>query len=134
MTFSSQGGRARFFSCCQCTSIGTFQFIFTFTFTFPCYLGRSMSRQPPAVRAKVMTLARDGMPKWKIMQETGCERRLVKRWASRAGDDANFSMADLPRSGRRRKLVKSEVGRITRGKRRKSSRVVAAGGRSNQNS
>ena len=85
-----------------------------------------MSRRPPEDRGAVVFLHKDGLTTAEICRKTGLDRRFVTRWISRYNDSG--SLDDAAGAGRKRKLSKSverTVEKKMRGKRRRSSRVIA---------
>ena len=85
-----------------------------------------MSRRPPEDRGAVVFLHKDGLTTAEICRKTGFDRRFVTRWISRYNDSG--SLDDAAGAGRKRKLSKSverTVEKKMRGKRRRSSRVIA---------
>ena len=85
-----------------------------------------MSRRPPEDRGAVVFLHKDGLTTPEICRMTGFDRRFVTRWISRYNDSG--SLDDAAGAGRKRKLSKSverTVEKKMRGKRRRSSRVIA---------
>jgi len=87
-----------------------------------------MSRHSKVDRAKVVALAAEGCSNQIIAQRTGLHKSFVERWAKR-GRGPSPQLEDRPRPGGRRKLSTGQVKQLvksTAGKRRKSSRKVAA--------
>jgi len=85
-----------------------------------------MSRIPLEDRGAVVFLHKDGLTTAEICRKTGFDRRFVTRWISRYNDSG--SLDDAASAGRKRKLSKSverTVEKKMRGKRRRSSRVIA---------
>ena len=85
-----------------------------------------MSRRPPEDRGAVVFLHKDGLTTAEICRKTGFDRGFVTRWISRYNDSG--SLDDAAGAGRKRKLSKSverTVEKKMRGKRRRSSRVIA---------
>ena len=85
-----------------------------------------MSRRPPEDRGAVVFLHKEGLTTAEICRRTGFDPRFVTRWISRYNDSG--SLDDAGGAGRKRKLSKSverTVEKKMRGKRRRSSRVIA---------
>ena len=85
-----------------------------------------MSRRPPEDRWAVISFHKQGLTTAAICRTTGFDRRFVARCISKYNDTG--SVDDAQHAGRPRKLskgVERTVERKTRGKRRRSSRVIA---------
>jgi transposase len=87
---------------------------------------KRMSRRPPEDRGAVVFLHKEGLTTAEICRKTGFDRQFVTRWISRYNDSG--SLDDAAGAGRKRKLskgVERTVEKKMRGKRRRSSRVIA---------
>lgn len=85
-----------------------------------------MSRRPAEDRWAVVSFHKQGLTTAAICRTTGFDRQFVTRCISKYNDSG--SIDDAPRAGRRRKLsegVERTVEKKMRGKRRRSSRVIA---------
>jgi transposase len=85
-----------------------------------------MSRKPLGDRWSVITWHKEGLSEADICRKTGHDRRFVARWIERY--ESGKAVLDEQRSGRPRKLstrIEQNIERKMRGKRRRSSRVVA---------
>ena len=84
-----------------------------------------MSRRPPEDRWAVISFHKQGLTTAAICRTTGFDRRFVARCISKYNDTG--SVDDAQHAGRPRKLskgVERTVEKKTRGKRRRSSRVI----------
>ena len=87
---------------------------------------KRMSRRPPEDRWAVISWHNEGLKTAEICHQTGFDRQFVTRCISKYNDSG--SVDDAERAGRPRKLskgVERTVERKMRGKRRRSSRVIA---------
>jgi transposase len=87
---------------------------------------KRMVRRPPEDRAAVVSWYKQGLTPAEICRQTGFDHHFVTRWISRYNDSG--SLDDAERAGRPRKLstrVERTVERKMRGKKRRSSRVIA---------
>ena len=85
-----------------------------------------MSRRPAEDRWAVVSFHKQGLTTAAICRTTGFDRQFVTRCISKYNDSG--SIDDAPRAGRPRKLsegVERTVEKKMRGKRRRSSRVIA---------
>ena len=85
-----------------------------------------MSRRPPEDRWAVISWHKEGLTTAEICRKTGFDHQFVTRWISKYNDSG--SVDDAARAGRPRKLskrVERTVEKKMRGKRRRSSRVIA---------
>ena len=102
--------------------------LYTFDFSFfHIFLGpRRMSRRTAADRWSVITLHNKGLTVAEIQRDTGFERRFISRWIDKF--ESGDTIEDGKRTGRPRKRtnkVEQIIERKMRGKRRRSSRVIA---------
>ena len=87
---------------------------------------KRMSRRPPEDRRAVITWHNEGLTPAEICHQTGFDRRFVTRCISKYNDSG--AVDDAERAGRPRQVstrVEQTVERKMRGKRRRSSRVIA---------
>ena len=85
-----------------------------------------MSKLSPQKRAKIASLHEAGMSDPLISQQVGCSRKAVARWKNELVAPSPFQ--DRVRPGRPHKLtciIKKKIIKMTQGKRRKSTRLVA---------